>query len=167
MKRVYQPVEGYSRELCEVSRMCLIANPDHRPDTNRLLGLAGVKAKIRELRIDIVDRADAAKVQQDYGASRQLHRAGEPVGSRRGSAGPSLQGSRGGALPRALRVAIIRLWLPCRTRLLRPRGGPPPAGVLHARGAPRRARTVAPARPSTWRAPGRIPSWPTRCRRLV
>jgi len=96
MKGVYQPVEGYSRELCEVSRMCLTANPDHRPDTNRLLGLAGVKAKIRELRIDIVDRADAAKVQQDYGASRQLHRAGEPVGSRRGSAGPSLQGSRGG-----------------------------------------------------------------------
>ena len=97
MKGVFQPVEGYSRELCEVSRMCLTLNPDHRPDSNRLLGLPGVRAKVRELRIDMVDRADAAKVQQDYGASRQLR--GE--GDRHASRGPSHKSSRDDSSARA------------------------------------------------------------------
>jgi len=72
----YQPVTGYSPELCELVKKCLTLNPSRRPSTSKLLLDPLVRQKVIELGMSMPDKAALAaqhkKTKSSEGAAAQL-----------------------------------------------------------------------------------------------
>ena len=66
MKGAFTPVQGYSPELCSLSKQCLTFDHKRRPDAARLLALPTVQAKIRELGLDVRARPGVKRSQTQY-----------------------------------------------------------------------------------------------------
>ncbi|DBB04351.1 TPA: hypothetical protein ACH3X1_012838 [Trebouxia sp. C0004] len=67
----YAAIAGYSADLRSLIKRCLTQSPDRRPNTDRILNLPVVRAKAKQLGIDLLDPSNAAGSQHHSSSAVQ------------------------------------------------------------------------------------------------